>query len=130
MEEDAADEGEADAQPGVLQRVDPLEVRRLVDGDVPVDRHEDDDVHRAGHERVDQGHLEVSLPERVLSNFKKQEGGHLVEGSGVVASAQSGGDVKEGGDGRDESAQVGHCQAQQVDVHHSLQHDQQPTQNK
>ena len=55
MKEDAAEEGETDTQPGVLQRVDPLEVRRLVDGDVPVDRHEDDDVDRAGHEGVDQG---------------------------------------------------------------------------
>ena len=44
MKEDTADEGEADAKPGVLQGVDPLEVRRLVDRDVAVDRHEDDDV--------------------------------------------------------------------------------------
>ena len=65
VKEDAANEGETDAQPGILQGVDPLEVRRFVDGDVPVDRHEDDDVHRAGHERVDQGHLEVGLPESV-----------------------------------------------------------------
>ena len=71
VEEDAAEEGEADAQPGVLQRVDPLEVRRLVDGDVPVDRHEDDDVDRAGHEGVDQGHLKVSLPEGVTKSIKK-----------------------------------------------------------
>ena len=63
MEENPTEEGETDAEPGVLQRVDPLEVGRLVDGDVTVDRHEDDDVDRAGHERVDQRHLEVSLQE-------------------------------------------------------------------
>ena len=72
MKEDTADEGEADAKPGVLQGVDPLEVRRLVDGDVPVDRHEDDDVHRAGHEGVDQGHLEVSLPESVTKPIERR----------------------------------------------------------
>ena len=63
MEEDAGEEAEADVDGGVLEGVDPLEVGGLVDGDVTVDRHEDDDVDRAGHERVDQRHLEVSLQE-------------------------------------------------------------------
>ena len=45
MEEDAGDEGEADAEPGVLQCVDPLKGKWLVDGDVPVDCDADDDVH-------------------------------------------------------------------------------------
>ena len=45
VEEDAEDEGEADAEPGVLQCVDSLEGKWLVDGDVPVDCDADDDVH-------------------------------------------------------------------------------------
>ena len=45
MEEDAGDEGEADAEPGVLQCVDPFEGKWLVDGNVPVDCDADDDVH-------------------------------------------------------------------------------------
>ena len=67
MKEDTTDKGETDAQAGVLQRVDPIKVRRHVDGDVPVDCHEYDYVHRAGHERVDQGHLKVRLPESVTT---------------------------------------------------------------
>ena len=63
MEEDAADDGEADAELGVLQCVDPLEDQRLVDGDELVDRHADDDVNRANHEHIDQRNHEVSLEE-------------------------------------------------------------------
>ena len=63
MEEDAADDGEADAEPGVLQCVDPLEGQWLVDGDELVDRHADDDVNRANHEHIDQRNHEVSLEE-------------------------------------------------------------------
>ena len=54
VEEDAADEGEADAEPGVLQRVHPLEGQWLVDGDELVDSHADDDKNRADHEDIDQ----------------------------------------------------------------------------
>ena len=61
MEEDANDEGEADADPGVLQCVDPLEAQWLVDGDELVDRHADDDVNRTNHEHIDQRDHEVSL---------------------------------------------------------------------
>ena len=42
-------------------RVNPLELGRLVDGDVSVDRHADDDIHGAGHERVDHRDLHVGL---------------------------------------------------------------------
>ena len=48
---------------GILGSVKSLEVCGLVDGNVSVDCHEDDDVDRAGHEGVDQGHLKVSLSE-------------------------------------------------------------------
>ena len=54
MEEDAADEGEGDAEPGVLQCVDPLEGQWLVDGDELVDCHADNDVNGADHEDIDQ----------------------------------------------------------------------------
>ena len=47
----------------ILGSVKSLEVSRFVDGDVSVDCHEDDDVHRAGHERVNQRQLEVGLVE-------------------------------------------------------------------
>ena len=62
MEENAAYEGKADAQPGVLQCLDPLGVCRLVEGDVPVDCHGDDDKDRGDTEGIGQGPLEVSLP--------------------------------------------------------------------
>ena len=67
MEEDANDEGEADADPGVLQCVDPLEAQRLVDGDELVDRQADDDVNRADHEHIDQRDHEVSLEKNGIS---------------------------------------------------------------
>ena len=57
VEEHPAQEGEADADAGVHEGVDPLEVGGLVDGDVAVDRHEDDDVDTARHEAVDERHL-------------------------------------------------------------------------
>ena len=88
---------------GVLGSVKSLEVSRLVDGDVSVDCHEDDDVDRARHERVDQRQLEMGL----------------VEGGGVAGVVQAGGDVVEGGDGGHQDAEVGHGQTQQVHVHHS-----------
>ena len=69
MENDPKEERQTNGESGIFKSVQSLEVSWLVDGDVSVDCHEDDDVHRAGHERVDQGHLKVSLPERVLSNF-------------------------------------------------------------
>ena len=50
---------------GVLGSVESLEVCGLVDGNVSVDCHEDDDVHRARHERVDQRQLEVGLEEKL-----------------------------------------------------------------
>ena len=61
MEQDAGQEAEGDVDPGVLEGVDPLEVGGLVDGDVTVDGHADDDVDAARHERVDQGKLQVGL---------------------------------------------------------------------
>ena len=65
MEEDAADEREADVAPGILRCVDSVECKWLVDGDVPVDRDADDDVSRADTERIDQGKLKMSLSEMV-----------------------------------------------------------------
>ena len=62
MEENAGYEEKADAKPGVFQCVDPLELRRLVQGDVPVDSHGDDDVDRGDAEGIGQGPLKVSLP--------------------------------------------------------------------
>ena len=54
VEENAKDKREADMDLGILEGVKPLEVCGSVDGDVPVDCHADDDVDRAGHERVDE----------------------------------------------------------------------------
>ena len=61
MECAAADEGDEHDDVGVLEGVDALEVGGLVDGDVAVHRHADDDVHRRRHERVEHGDLEVRL---------------------------------------------------------------------
>ena len=83
----------------------PLEICWLVDGDVSVDCHADDDVDAAGHEGVDQGEHEV--------------GGE--ECGGVVTSAQAGGDVEQGGDGGDHDAEVGHGEAEEIDVHDPLE---------
>ena len=58
--------------------------------------------------------------QRVLQSYRKGLHGHLVEGGGVVAPTQPRGDVKEGGHSSDQGTEVGHCQAQQVDVHHPL----------
>ena len=44
-----------------LEGVDALKVGGLVDGDVAVHRHADDDVHRRRHEGVEHGDLEVRL---------------------------------------------------------------------
>ena len=40
-----------------------LKVSRLVDGDISVDRHADDDVDAAGHEGVDQRQHQMGLEE-------------------------------------------------------------------
>ena len=61
MEGDSREEGEADVDGGVLEGVDPLEVRGSVDRDVTVDRHADDDVHAGSHEGVYQRHFQVGL---------------------------------------------------------------------
>ena len=63
VEKDSGKERESDVDLGVLWGVKPLEVSRFVDRDVSVDSHEDDDIDGAGHEGVDDGHLEVSLVE-------------------------------------------------------------------
>ena len=68
----------------------PLEVSRFVDRDVSVDSHEDDDIDGAGHEGVDDGHLEVSL----------------VEGYGVRSPLESMRNILEGWYGSDENAEV------------------------
>ena len=61
MEKGAEDEGEADAEPGILQYVDLLEGHRLEDGYELVNCHADDDVPRADTEGIGQGPLDVSL---------------------------------------------------------------------
>ena len=68
----------------------PLEVSRFVDRDVSVDSHEDDDIDGAGHEGVDDGHLEVSL----------------VESNGVRSPLESMRNILEGWYGSDENAEV------------------------
>ena len=47
MEQEAEREVEADAEPGVVQRVEPFEGCWLEDCDEAVDGHRDDDVHGA-----------------------------------------------------------------------------------
>ena len=88
---------------GVLGSVKSLEVCGLVDGNVSVDCHEDDDVDGARHERVNQRQLEVGL----------------VEGSREAGVIEAGGDVVQSGDGRHQDAEVGHGEAEQVHVHHA-----------
>ena len=70
--------------------MEPLEVSRFVDRNVSVDSHEDDDIDGAGHEGVDDGHLEMSL----------------VEGNGVGSALESVRNILEGGYGSDEDAEV------------------------
>ena len=82
-----------------------LKICRLINGDVSVDGHTDDDVDTAGHEGVDQGEHEV----------RREECG------GVVTSAEAGGDVEQGGDCGDHHTEVGDGQAEEVHVHHTLQ---------
>ena len=53
VEEYAGKKGEGDVDLGILECVESVEMCWSVDGDVPVDSHADDDVDRAGHERVD-----------------------------------------------------------------------------
>ena len=71
MEKGAADEGEADAEPGVLQYVHLLEGQRLEDCYELVNCHADDDVPRADTEGIGQGPLDVSLPEGNIMIIEK-----------------------------------------------------------
>ena len=68
----------------------PLEVSRFVDRDVSIDSHEDDDIDGAGHEGVDDGHLEMGL----------------VEGNGVGSTLETVRNILEGRNGSDENAEV------------------------
>jgi hypothetical protein len=88
VEQDSTEEGQADAQVRVPQGVNPLEDVGLVDGDVTIYCHQDDDVDRAGHEAIYDETLKVGL----------------VEGGDVVATPEPVGDVKERGQGGDETA--------------------------
>ena len=63
VEEDSSKERECDVNLSILRSVEPLEVGWFVDGDISVDGHEDDDIDRASHERVDDGNFEMSLVE-------------------------------------------------------------------
>ena len=103
VEKDTGQEGESDVDLGVLGGVQALEVGRFVDGDVPVDGHEDDDVDGAGHEGVDDGHFQMSF----------------VESDGEGLPVETVRYVLEGGDSGDEDAEVGHGQAEEVHVHHT-----------
>ena len=84
--------------------MEPLKVSWFVDGDVSVDSHEDDDIDGAGHEGVDDGHLQMSL----------------VEGNGVRSALESMRNILEGRNGSDEDAEVGHGEPQEVHVHHTF----------
>ena len=67
--------------------MEPLEVCRLVDSDVPVDCHRDDDIDRADTEGIGQGPLNVSLLK--VNNQREMVDGHLEAGSEVVAPAEA-----------------------------------------
>ena len=95
MENDPEEERQTNRESGIFKSVQSLEVSWLVDGDVSVDCHEDDDVHRAGHEGVNERQLEMSLE----------------EGGGVVASSKTRGDVIQSRNCGEEDAEVGDCQA-------------------
>ena len=90
VEKDSGKERESDVDLGVLGGVQTLKVGWFVDGDVSVDGHEDDDIDGAGHEGVDDGHLQMSL----------------VEGNGVRSALESMRNILEGWDGSDENAEV------------------------
>ena len=105
VEKDTGQEGESDVDLGVLGGVQALEVGWFVDGDVPVDGHEDDDVDGAGHEGVDEGEHEVRGEECC----------------GVVTSTQTMRDVEESRNSGDHDTEVGDCQTQQVDIHDTLE---------
>ena len=119
MEQEAEEEVEGDAEPGVVQRVEPFEGCRLEDRDEAVDGHRDDDVHGADAEGVGEGPLDVGLLEEISLQTRYCQC-HLVEGSGVVVPSNSLRDVQECRDGRDQGGQVRRGQPQQVGVHHSL----------
>ena len=105
MEQEAEGEVEGDAEPGVVQRVEPFEGCRLEDRDEAVDGHRDDDVHGADTEGVGEGPLDVSLLEGISTQSIDVQG-HLVEGSGVVVPSNSLGDVQECRDGSNQGGQV------------------------
>ena len=86
----------------------PLKVSWFVDGDVSVDSHEDDDIDGAGHEGVDDGHLQMSL----------------VEGNGVGFPLESMRNILEGRYGSDEDTEVRHGETQEVHVHHTFSNNQ------
>ena len=66
-------ERQADGHPGILEGVQSLKVCGFVDGDVSVDSHADDDVDRAGHEGVDEGHHQMCLSlSLVVGNYGGQ----------------------------------------------------------
>ena len=116
VEEDAEDEGEADAELGVLQCVDPLEGQRLEDGDELVHCQADDDELRADGEGVTQGPHDVSLLES--DNYRQAD--HLVKDGGIAGITKSVGNIDHGRGDSDEDAQVGRRQPQQIHVHHPL----------
>ena len=105
MEEEAEREVEGDAEPGVVQRVEPLEGCRLEDRDEAVEGHRDDDVYGADAEGVGEGPLDVSLLEGISVQTIYCQC-HLVEGSGVVVPSNSLRDVQKCGDGRGQGGQV------------------------
>ena len=62
----AKKEGEADAEPCILQGVELFEPQWVVNPDEAVDRHANNDVHGGDHEGVDQGNHDVSLPKDIF----------------------------------------------------------------
>ena len=58
MEQEAEGEVKGDAEPGVVQGVEPFEGCWLEDRDEAVDGHRDDDVHRTDTEGVGAGPLD------------------------------------------------------------------------
>ena len=92
MEEDADDEGEADAAPRILQCVESSEGKWLVDGDEPVDRNADVDEHRADRERIGHGQHEMSLSQSMMidaSRLKYRQDGKPRRGRCCSCLAQA-----------------------------------------
>ena len=78
-----------------------LEVCWLVYRNISVDSHEDNDVDRTCHERVDEGKLKMGLEEC----------------REIMSSSNTSRDIKESRNSTDEDTEIGDSETEEVDIH-------------